>query len=376
MGNDRKAQLGTVLVVLALIVALPWRFGLAAEAPHTLYTAQVPVATGDEKDRKAGIAAALQKVLVKLTGRRDVAEAPSARALLDHAERWVAEYRYLAPQADAQGYLLAVRFQPEGLRRALQKAGLPVWPTPRPSVLAWVAIDEGRARRFLEEDDPALEAALRTAQERGVNLILPLLDLEDRSRIQPADVLGGFDEDVRQAAERYAPDGVLIVAGHTLGNGTWRFDWRLYLADSRLEWRSQAAALTQALVEGIHMLADRLAHRFTPPAGQTVRPGRVLIAVEAVDSMEAFMQVRRYLGQSTVLQQVQPWRLAPGTAVFRASASSDPASVARALAARGGPLQPLPEAGGLETVDGQLVPLQHYRWLPSGAPTASAQPAH
>ncbi len=365
-----RAHAAAILAVVGVLVF----FAGAARAvgEDGLYTARVPVASGDEAARKPAIRAALARVLVKLTGRRDVGRDPRARELLDHAEDWVSEYRYLAQPEGTEGYLLEVRFQPARVRAALRKAGLPMWPTPRPGILLWLAVEEAGARRLLESADPALEAAARTARERGLDLLLPLLDLEDRSRVQATDLLGGFDESVREASERYTPDGVLIAAGKRTRDGTWRMDWRLYLGEARLDWRTRDTPLEAAVTEGIQVLADRLARRTSPASGQEARQGVLLVAVDGVNSLAAFAQVHRFLAQSSVLQQVRPWRIAPGTVVFHTS-TQDPEGVARILGTRGSPLEPLPEAAGLESVGAGLVRVQHFRWRQGGAPAPGQQ---
>ncbi|HHB11689.1 MAG TPA: DUF2066 domain-containing protein [Chromatiales bacterium] len=350
----------------ALLMALwaSWGAGAAlAAAPDGLYTARIPVATGGDEERKAAFRKALEQVLVKLTGRREAAGDPRARSLLDHAERWVTEYRYLAPTEADSGYLLEVRFQPQGLRTALRKAGLPLWPSPRPTVLAWVAVDDGGERRFLEAGEPAAEVLTRTAENRGLEVMLPLLDLEDRSRVQPADLLGGFDEGVRKASGRYAPDAVLAAAAKRRGDAGWRLAWRLYLDDARLDWKTSGTRLDQALAAGIHTLADRLAQRLTPASGRAVASDTLLISVEGIDSMAAFTQLRAYLENASALQGVQPWRVLPGRAVFRATVTGDPEAAGRALAGHGGPLEALPPTNEVESAGGRLLPVQYYRWV-------------
>lgn len=365
----RPALLWLLLGWLAVVYAP----GVAGA--ESLYTTRVPVSSTDESEREAGVRAALSRVLVKLTGRRDVTRDPRARKLLERAEGWVAEYRYLPRTGDGAKDLLEVRFQGPQVRRALQEAGLPLWPTPRPGVLVWAAVEDGGGGRLLEQGDPALTAALVAARDRGMELLLPLLDLEDRSRVRPADVLGGFDETIREASARYAPDGVLIGAAERGGDGTWGVEWRLYLGDTRRGWRSRGATLEAAVTQGIHGLADRLARLLTPAADAGVRPGALLVAVEGIDSMEDFARARAFLAESSALQEVRPWRVTPGMAVFHARTGLDPAAVTRSLSTGGGPLEPLPGRGELESAGERMIPVQRFRWAAQTPPPEPAEPA-
>src|SRR6185503_18770188 len=99
---------------------------------------------------------------------------------------------------------------------ALQK---PVWGPERPLTLLWIAVDDGNGGRALlgandtaalglDPNPPGMTerlAALRkdlqsVADERGLPITLPLLDLEDLGAVTFADVWGGFEDRVAGAS--------------------------------------------------------------------------------------------------------------------------------------------------------------------------------
>src|SRR5699024_2987444 len=108
---------------------------------------------------------------------------------------------------------LIARFDEQSLRRALARAGIPVWQTERPPVLVWFAFDSGDEQELVNADaGPQPREALRAAVARlGIPVIFPLLDLQDRQHVHYSDVVGGFSEPVLAASRRYSTELVLML---------------------------------------------------------------------------------------------------------------------------------------------------------------------
>ena len=105
---------------------------------------------------------------------------------------------------------------------------MPVWGPERPLTLLWVAVDDGVGGRALlganettelgAPTTPQMTALLTTvreeivaaADERGLPIAWPLLDLEDLNAVTFTDVWGGFEDRIVAASTRYRADAVLI----------------------------------------------------------------------------------------------------------------------------------------------------------------------
>lgn len=195
-----------------------------------IYTVTLPVPDQSAEARAAAVTEAFEQVLVKMTGQRDVAARPEAQALLASPGRYLAAFRYeqktvTDPETNESRAqtLLQTRFDAQAMARAVREAGLPLWGDERPATLVWLALEDGRQRVLLSAgladdaaDEPAsfgaeaLSALQAAAEARGVPLILPLLDSQDRAQVAYADVAGGFVERVLAASERYGADAVLV----------------------------------------------------------------------------------------------------------------------------------------------------------------------
>jgi uncharacterized protein len=232
-----------VFAVLLLLLAVP-PAGLAQDVSlGDLYAAEVPLPVRDQRAVDAAFDEALERVLLRVTGRRDVAEDPQTAALRGQARALVEQWSYTR-----QG--LWARFDAIALERELRALGLPVWGAERPLVLAWIALDDDQRPAFLlgvEDAEPStvgpdaaavpltpdlpswpaagardedfepppdlnvLRAELAdVASLRGLPLALPRLDIDERLRVTPELLCGaGFaslptalQEDVQERFSR------------------------------------------------------------------------------------------------------------------------------------------------------------------------------
>src|SRR5690606_25504380 len=157
-----------------------------------------------------------------------------------------------------------VEFNAARVSQALAQRNRPVWGPERPLTLLWVAFDDGFGERVLLGANDAGVAAgsplaelLQTtraelaaaADERGLPIALPLLDLEDLQALTFTDVWGGFEEPIRAASARYGADSILIG--------------RVRIGDfgPEVQWLLLGAAGRQLLAgstisEGLHWVAD------------------------------------------------------------------------------------------------------------------------
>src|SRR5690606_20967414 len=172
------------------------------------------------------------------------------------AGRFVQRFRY---DNTPDGLQLSVLFEGGTLHRALGELEVPIWQSDKPPVLVWLAVDGGGERMLVgAHERPALrEPIMQAARDLGLNLLFPLLDLEDMAKVRFSDVWGGFAETIRAGSERYGTPVVVMARVHREGN-----DWvgRWTLLDPRIGgvWQTRGSALQDALAMGPQQLANRL----------------------------------------------------------------------------------------------------------------------
>jgi hypothetical protein len=301
-----------------------------------LYQATVMVDPNAADSPVSPTTQALATVLVRVTGNRQAAFDPQLLALADNPDLLTAR------GTDAQGRML-FRFSPRLVDQALTSLGWPVWGDERPLTLIWVAVDDGVGERSLlgandasvqvtqpmADQLKAIRAELNAvAEERGLPISLPLLDLEDLSAVAFQDVWGGFDDRITQASTRYRADAVLIGKIGPGVSGT-EVQWTLVRGGER---RVLAGV---AVRDGLEAIADLYAADLsaTGPAATT------LISVLDVGSPADYGRVMSYLESLSVLQSVDVESLESGALNLRVNARGG-AQVLERVLALGGVLTP------------------------------------
>lgn len=343
-----------VLLLLGAVlgtVALP----AAAVTVDGLYSARVEVAGKGEEARAEGFRTALEEVLVRVSGNAGVIANPELESVLENAARYVQQYRYEAlpepepgaadagaeadresdagaetgtpgagPEAGPDGddeapapptHRLAVSFAGSLIERALSERGVVVWGEQRPEVLVWLAVDDGRERYLVgaDGDSRAYERLSEVAGRRGLPLVLPLLDMTDRQRIEFVDIKGGFLDAVRTASERYRAETLLVGYVEQRRDG-WTGDWNLLGLGERRGWRASGADLEAAVTGGVGGATERIAAAL---AGRGGERHTVQLRVRALADLDAYARVARYLESLVRVRSAEVVGLRPDEAVFR-----------------------------------------------------------
>ncbi len=282
----------------------------AAVAPD-FYLASVPVADRGTAARQESLRTALAQLLVRISGDPSVHQYPNAASLLTQPGRFVQQYQYV-PGGRPDALDLSVVFDGNALEQAMRAAALPVWGRERPEIMAWVAVEERAQRRLLAADDEAsVKVQLeQTARQRGLPLLLPLMDLEDQAAVNIADVWGGFVEPLRRAASRYRTQVMLL--GRVSGGGDyWTGRWVLDFNQQRETFATQGSSPHAVVSSGIEELANRMASQLAV-RGVEASSGAQMLVVEGITSITDVARVSDYLQRLSLVDDVTLHRVAPG----------------------------------------------------------------
>ena len=284
------------VMALALLAAVS---GPARCAEVDLYEAEVPWSDRDADARASAFRQALRQVLVKVTGRRRIADATALEPLIENAQGLVQQYRLRAVavgdgETAVQEPRLWARFDEGAVDRLVRDAGLPVWSRPRPSVLAWVAAEgEGTVRMAgAEGAEEIAENLRRGARSRGVPLVLPLLDIEDQALAGPPELWVEADDRIRAASERYRPGGILI--GRVGRIVLWEAQWSLLLPGAAQRWSTEGDVLDLVVDEGMHEAIDALAAHYASTMPE-VEGAAIAVSVSGVHDFVGYARTMRYL---------------------------------------------------------------------------------
>ncbi len=293
-----------------------------------IYEAEVPVSRQSDQQRDKALPEALRLVLVKVTGQSQV-EPQIAEHLALQAKRFTQQFRFRgnpewrkyqeqqrqaqAPEWQSMGdeeavevtqdevvapepYLLWVRFDEAMLNQALIDFALPIWGKERPAVLVWLAMEQQGERIMLGGDhDVDSQSLLKGYSKlRGIPLWLPLLDLEDQSRISVSDVWGGFADPILMASQRYQPDVIVLGRVVQLNETIWQLRWILYDQGRQQALYGEFSGLEESLQGGVDLLVDHLAQRYA----QQLDPSQsqdVTLRLHGVANLAEYAKVSEYL---------------------------------------------------------------------------------
>jgi hypothetical protein len=341
--------------IVTLAGAAAWLAPSGAATLTDLYSVTVARDPAAADQRKAATQAAMARLLIRVTGSRNTPLDPAVQPLINAPDEFLTSYG-----SDREGRSL-VGFRRSQVERRLTELGLPVWGPERPLTLLWVAVDDGAGGRALlgpteaaEFGTPATQAmteliaTVRTeiaaaADERGLPIAWPLLDLEDLNAVTFIDVWGKFEDRILAASVRYRADAVLIglVRPGIFGS---EVEW---LFVNGIERRAVPVA---AVRDGLDAAADRYAADLATVGGANV----ALLTVLDVSTAADYGRVMSYLDRQSVLESVDVESYGEGTLRLRVAARGDARVLERVLTL-GGVLRSAGAVGSLGSLTFEVV---------------------
>lgn len=306
------------LLLIALAFGLP-SGGVASGFGERLYQVEVPVADRSGEAREEATREGGKRVLTRITGYRDPGSHEELEELIRRVERWVDSFRYVTREDEGGDEVLKLRldFDAGALDRAVQAANAPLWGRERPRTLVWLALRDGGEREILTEEAARdrVPGLLEAAEDRGIPLMFPIMDLADRRAVSFGDIWGGFDEQVLDASARYGANAILIGRVDQ-GSDQVRARWSLYEPEGDRRWQTTAEARDHVLAAGIDETADYFANRFAVIGGSDTADDRIELRIRDLARLEDYVQVERYLNDLTPVDNVRLESLERDTAVF------------------------------------------------------------
>jgi hypothetical protein len=320
---------GLIAVLLSAIFGMYAMPLLAVQVDH-LYEASVPVADQNPSSRVAALREILKKVVTKVSG-QSVLPASLIREA-GSIEHMVEQFGYDSKQENGGRQLqLWAKLNPDSVKRLIRDAQLPVWPEERPATLVWIGIEDSAGREVLAEGskNETMSLLQEVATERGLPIVLPIMDLQESSVITP-DVLAAMQAEViTLASEKYGTDYVLTGYLQRTDAGLWRGRWKLAGEGERLV-TTAPGPLADIIHAGIDPLATRIASQF---ASYSYVDGEQYIdlAIDDINGAEDYARSLNYLRSLSVVSNVDVIGVDKQRVNFRLHTRADLASVMQVI---------------------------------------------
>ncbi|MBJ51377.1 MAG: hypothetical protein CMQ47_06400 [Gammaproteobacteria bacterium] len=291
----------------SLLVLMCSCFETRADVIDWLYDVEVPVATQSSSDTRAAAARALATVLTRVTGLKVIPRNPMVTTALRNPGRFYARYRFVrkaggAKDAMDQQTVLEVGFDPRTIQDLVRSAALPIWSANRPSVLAWIVLEEDVPSLAASDDTtPWVRTIKARSRDRGLLVQLPLMDLVDRERISGSTVSGGFSEQILGASERYGAQYVLTARIWMDGGGLWRGVGGLMFEGRQTNFAHEGETRDEVCEKVLDAVADELVQRFVVFGLHTEG---ISIWVSGITSVSEYGSLLRYLQSLEFIDRV------------------------------------------------------------------------
>lgn len=294
-------------VVLLLLLGMSW--SVSAERVTGLYKQSEPVSSQEQAERQRAMKAAVAKVLVRVSGHSRVLEALQGQSILTQPARYVESWRYQRqPNSESDGYQLQLSFSQAAVEAVLRRHRLPIWSESRPNALLWLVRDDWQAGReivSLQEETELAEGVIDLARERGLPLVTPLMDLEDRVALSANQLWRQDHEAILQASLRYDADSIVIARYSQTSTGRWLAAWTVWHKDQREVMDLEANSESDAVLNGVSALADYMADQYALVLEEDAGVN-VTMTIEGIESFADFTGVLSYLDSLDVIGEATP----------------------------------------------------------------------
>lgn len=323
-----------LLLLLSLLLAFALQQSSALQVTG-LYRQQVAVSNESNAERIRAYNAALAAVVIKVTGDRRALQHPTIAQALDNAQSYVEAMSYssvvieVEPTASAEVQVkpdaavaavglpqslpatieqryINVDFSAKLIDELLAGANIAVWDSNRPSVLIWMVLqNENGDRSLLSADsNPEIIQIIQSfAAVRGLPIIFPVLDFEDRQNLS-ADVVWALEQvAISNASARYGADSVLSGRLHVTATGELVGLWQFIFQDEAETFDGFDTDLQSYLHAPLDRITSQLA-AFFAIVPEFSNQQMVRLRVEGIKNLTAYSALLAYVNNLGLVETV------------------------------------------------------------------------
>lgn len=306
-----------------------------------LYQGTVMVESrNNERERLTAFSDVFRQVLIKVTGNTEVLTLPQVRQAINNAGDYVDTWSYRSISDPVQALpapantvrvvepaqrveLSVTFFEPEVLS-LLETANIPLWPGNRPYTLVWlVAQDELGARQLVGASSNGFAEIISLleseARDRGLPLLLPILDFEDMRAVSANDVWDMDTEKLLQASQRYQSESVLVIrlfrtlSGEVFGKSHYLF------RDQVFELETFEQSEQSFIRQSVSLATDEISAYYAVLLSGTDSNIQVSLTVEGIKSAEDYAALLAYVANLTDVNDYQVAAVENQTIILRLS---------------------------------------------------------
>lgn len=290
------------------VVAFSFCAPVQAVQIEGLYSHQSALIGDDESERAQAFAAALAAVIVKLTGGEEALSVPGVDRALARARDFVEGVSYSSIGEAGSGQsqrTITVDLSQALVDSLLGDLGVPIWNINRPSILVWVAVQSSEGERRLmnpETDESMVTALIDFADSRGLPLIFPVLDFEDRRSLSVDNLWDLRTDAINLASARYGADSILAGRIHFTPTGELVGLWQFQFQGEAQVFDGLDSNLQTYLEAPLVRVTEQLADYFALPSAMGFEH-KITLRVDGIRSLADYVALFAYVGQLGIVSE-------------------------------------------------------------------------
>ena len=283
-------------IVLFYCMALPVQ--AIEENP---FMAQVAVESQESESRQKAIITALKQVLIKNSQHKNILKRPAIKKALRKSQDYMQQYYYATePAMTAEGApqkYIYVSFDPSAIKNLIEHDGQKVKPPIKiTDIMTWfVVIEADQEPYLLGMDDQLLQQFQQSAAPFYLNLLLPLLDLEDQTNISSQAILNLNPRIILNASIRYqAPLNLAIK--YQITPELFSIDATI-LDQYKKHWHYEDKDQATVFKKLNQSIRDYFSKQ-PSPKNETLNSGVYKIKIDNVKDINAYLRLQNYFSSA------------------------------------------------------------------------------
>lgn len=200
----------------------------------------------------------LSKILVRASGHPDIIKSDSIKSALQKSDQYVHTYK---THHEGKNELINISFKEQTIRSLISETPYTLWASSRPSTMFWVFLNS--TNQLITQQKPYADTLLKQAKSRGIEIMLPLDDLETEQIIRTINSkkIGAV---LWRASQRYQVDNA-VIAIINQNNTDYKSQWTLINNTRQLNWEQPSHNINSLLEKSIDHLTDQYATESSQP---------------------------------------------------------------------------------------------------------------
>lgn len=316
------------LFVSGFFVLLISIFSLSYASNDNFSEVEVKVFNYSEANKIKAFKSGLKEAFVKISASEAVLELDSVQAAIQSVNDYVSKFNYFSRN---QELYLNIKYNIVKIKGLLESNKVALPNQQRPSVLAWVAIDNDSGIKLLGNANFAEieNSILEQSNKLGIPLIFPMLDLTEQLSITPFDVVNFNLEVIEPTIKNYDAEAILIGSVFKF-DSSWQFKWKLKYKDKIVTWFDKNQDLNAGFTNILKKLKDKLLVD-TKSTQQLVNldaldSGTLKLSISGVRSLDEYTAIEDYLYNKfsdKVNAKIELLELADRVAIFTIDSKED-----------------------------------------------------